>query len=349
MDLSDPNAQKLILQWACDPRCVWVHMGVPCGTASRARDIKMSKTQHGPPPLRSSEYPDGLPASQLSPSNLARLRAANRLYRFMKEIILLLPPATIWTVENPWRSWLWSTSYFKAIKEELQVFFVRFDMCMCGGKRLKKSGLATNCKHLEQYEIVCDGQHEHLPFGCKDGQFDTASEAAYPAKFCHTLVKAVVEALRLTGISINEPTVKPSKLAAIVSGRQPPKKVPNLVQELSQVIAVKGVDPSFNFSVTQKQMLTRCYRFIDRHTQQELAVIHVGSKLLRRTSCNGGTSSAPISVQKQQQLAVVDSYVSFSSCNCAAGCENLVTCEFAASEHSDEIAFGCPWDPQLSF
>ena len=51
MDLSDANAQKLILQWVCDPRCAWVHMGVPCGTASRARDIKMSKTQYGPPPL----------------------------------------------------------------------------------------------------------------------------------------------------------------------------------------------------------------------------------------------------------------------------------------------------------
>ena len=96
---------------------------------------------------------------------------------------------------------------------------------------------------------------------------------------------------------------------------------------------------------TQKQMLTRCYRFIDRDTQQELAVIHVGSKLLRRTSYNGGTSSAPISVQKQQQLAVVDSDGLFSSCDCATRCENLVTCEFAAGGHSDEVAFGCPWDP----
>ena len=345
MDLSDANAQKLILQWVCDPRCVWVHMGVPCGTASRARDIKMSKTQHGPPPLRSFEFPDGLPASQLSPSNLARLRAANRLYRFMKEIILILPSTTIWTVENPWRSWLWSTSYFKAIKEKLSVFFVRFDMCMCGGKRLKKTGLATNCKHLEQYEIICDGQHEHLPFGCKNGQFDTASEAAYPAKFCHTLVAAVVEALSLNGVSLNKPTVKQSKLAAILSGKQPPKKVPNLVQEFAQVVAVKGVHAGFSFAVTQKQMLTRCYKFVDKDTQQELAVVHVGSKLLRRTPYKGGSSSAPISVQKQQQLAVVDSEVSISSCSCAKGCKDLVTCEFAPTGSSDEVVFGCPWDP----
>ncbi len=118
LDLADANAQKLILQWVCDPRCVWIHFGVPCGTSGTARDIKMSKSHHGPPPLRSRRYPDGLQAAQLSPSNLARLRAANRLYRFMKEIILQLPPTTFWTVENPWRSWLLSTSYFKAIERE---------------------------------------------------------------------------------------------------------------------------------------------------------------------------------------------------------------------------------------
>ncbi len=126
-------------------------------------------------------------------------------------------------------------------------------MCMCGGKRLKKTGLATNCKHLENYEILCDGQHEHLPFGCHDGKFDTASEAAYPAKFCHTLVKAIVEALQLRGINLKVPQIKQAKLAAIVAGKQPAEKVPNLAPEFSQVVAIKGVDPAFNFCVTQNR------------------------------------------------------------------------------------------------
>ena len=341
LDLSDANAQKLVLQWVCDPRCVWVHFGIPCGTSSRAREVRMSKSHHGPPPLRSMQFPDGLPAAQLSPTNLARVRAANRLYRFMKEIILQLPPTTFWTVENPWRSWLWSTSYFKAIEKELSVFFVRFDMCMCG-ERLKKTGLATNCKHLENYEILCDGRHDHLPFGCRDGKFDTASEAAYPAKFCHTLVRAIVEALQLRGISIQMPQIKSSKLAAIVSGKQPSKKVPNLIQEFSQVVAIKGIDPIFRFSMTQKRMLTKCYKFIDNDTEQEAAVIHVGAKLLRRTSTNGGVSGASISVEKQQQLG--DSS-SISSCSCKLGCADLVTCRFSTKQHADEAAFGCPWEP----
>ena len=295
---------------------------------------------------RSSRYPDGLPAVPLSPSNLARLRAANRLYRFSKELILQLPSATFWTIDNPWRSWLWSTSYFKAIEKELAVFFVRLDMCLCGGKRLKKTGLASNCKHLERYGILCDGQHEHLPCGCKDGKFDTVTEAAYPQKFCHTLVKAVVEAFQLRGINIREPPVKASKLAAIVAGKQPSKKVPNLVQEFSQVVAGKGVDTAFNFSVTQKQVLTKCYMFVDKETKQQLSVVHVGSKMLRRTSLNGGTSRAPISVVRQQQLGVADSSgYEVSACSCNSGCNNLVTCEFSANQFSEEVVFGCPWDP----
>ena len=145
---------------------------------------------------------------------------------------------------------------------------------------------------------------------------------------------------------IREPPVKASKLAAIVSGKQPPKKVPNLVPEFSQVMAIKGVDSGFVFSVIQKQILVKCYKFVDKITQHELATIHAGSKLLRRRSINGGMPSAPISLVKQQQLGsnVADDFEP-SSCSCTAGCNCAVTCEFSANEISDEVAFGCPWDP----
>ena len=66
-----------------------------------------------------------------------------------------------------------------------------------------------------------------------------------------------------------------------MAGKQPPKK------EFAQVVAIKGVDAAFNFSLRQKQMLTKCYRFVDKHTKQQLSVVHVGSKMLRRTSING--------------------------------------------------------------
>lgn len=80
LDLLDPKSQKLVMQWITDPKCVWVHFGVPCDTSSRARNIRMSKRNHGPPPLRSSLFPNGLPPKYLSSLNLLRLRSANRLY-----------------------------------------------------------------------------------------------------------------------------------------------------------------------------------------------------------------------------------------------------------------------------
>ena len=122
------------------------------------------------------------------------------------------------------------------------------------------------------------GSHEHLPFGYSGGRFDTSAEAAYPTTLCHTLVKAIVEALRMRGVELREPPIKTSKLAAIVSGKQPPK-TPNLVPEFSQVLAIKGVEAGFIFELTQKQFLKECYKFVDKTTKQELASIHAGAKL----------------------------------------------------------------------
>ncbi len=117
-------------EWALHDNCVWVNFGIPCGTSSRARDIRMSQYDHGPPPLRTQSYPGGLSPHLMSKKNLPRVRSANRLYRFMAFLILSLPLKTIWTIENPFRSWLWQTSYFRSITNRLQTFFGRFDMCI---------------------------------------------------------------------------------------------------------------------------------------------------------------------------------------------------------------------------
>ena len=77
LDLTREDHQELIMQWALTDRCLWVHFGVPCGTASRARFRRLNKRVHGPPPLRSLKWPNGLP--NVRGTNLLRLRAANRL------------------------------------------------------------------------------------------------------------------------------------------------------------------------------------------------------------------------------------------------------------------------------
>ena len=151
------------MQWALTDRCLWVHFGVPCGTASRARFRRLNKRVHGPPPLRSLKWPNGLP--NVRGTNLLRLRAANRLYSFMSKLILQLDGAGItWTVENPWTSLLWNTSYWQEVDKHTNVCYVELHNCMFGGQRLKRTCIASNNNAVMSLNILCDGTHEHAPW-----------------------------------------------------------------------------------------------------------------------------------------------------------------------------------------
>ncbi len=98
LSLLDESSQKLVEEWARHPNCLWLHFGVPCGTASRAREIRLNRFAHGPPPLWDQHFPDGLPPHLLSAKNLLQVRSANRLYSFMMRLILKLDPNKIWTI-----------------------------------------------------------------------------------------------------------------------------------------------------------------------------------------------------------------------------------------------------------
>lgn len=110
----------LTVEWALSPQCLWVHSGVPCGTASKARQIRMSsKKRHGPQPLRSVRWPLGLPG--LFGTALAKVRSANILYEFTCRLCIALDKAgKIWTLENPWSSLLWKTPYWLKAEKRLQ-------------------------------------------------------------------------------------------------------------------------------------------------------------------------------------------------------------------------------------
>ena len=60
-----------------------VHLGPPCGTSSRARDIRRHSGPD-PKPLRSRMHPDGLPS--LTGTDLQRVLSANVLYQLSAEI-----------------------------------------------------------------------------------------------------------------------------------------------------------------------------------------------------------------------------------------------------------------------
>ena len=292
LDLQNEHNQRLLLEWSSRPTCLWIHFGVPCGTASRSRDIRMSDTHHGPLPMRSDQHPDGLPSWQLARSALVRLRAANRLYRLTVRIIRNLNPHTVWSVENPSRSYLWQTSYFQQLLQSGEVFRFEYHMCMFGGLRFKRADLLTNCCEFADAIRECDNQHTHLPYSVHNNRFDTSLEAEYPKDFCKALVQVVqFHNNSKFGWKLGmQQQPKRSQQAALASGSQPLKKIQPLVQEYSHIEVVKNLPSSFECPVDNKRCFSACVQF---GSQQPL-IIHKGTKLLRRTIVKGGQRNRTI-------------------------------------------------------
>ena len=360
LDLQKPEVQKMVMQWASDPKCVWVHFGVPCGTASRARERRMSKTHFGPRPMRSKHFPDGLPPHLLTQNSRDRLRAANRLYLFMQKLILSLPATTVWTIENPLRSWLWQTSYFDAITQQTSVFFFQFDMCMFGGSRLKRTGIATNCEHLECFAMQCDDLHEHAPYEFRNGQFDIALEAEYPKSFCEALVRGVAEHLQKLHQWGPLDLAKRIKLArsAAVATNQQPKRMPQLVPEFERVLQILHVPRNFSIPLDAKKNTLQCLIFQCDGVE---TLVHCKNRMLRRTPQRGRASDGGNEVGNgvnntvsmdllqagtTQSLALHKTQVDDKSAKGCTCCTNALRVVCDRNAEADEIIFGMYWSPE---
>ena len=179
IDLNSDVERKLLWDLVDNNQVLYVHFAPPCGTASAARNIRMHKLSHGPPPLRSLAMPMGL--EDLSDSNQQRVTLANSLYTFVAEAVKLLDSKNIgWSIENPSSSLMWVTepmqSLCKLLGSKLCAF--DFDTCMFQAARLKRTALWTNIVQLKQLERKCDGSHTHEPWGRVGNDFATALECA---------------------------------------------------------------------------------------------------------------------------------------------------------------------------
>jgi hypothetical protein len=119
MDLCEPRNQKYLMELAKTNRVKYVHLGPPCGTASRARERPIPEHLRKlgvpePKPLRSSQFPLGVPG--LKDTDLVKVTCANKLYEFCAAFITLIHSLGIlWSLENPFRSWFWSISFVEAL------------------------------------------------------------------------------------------------------------------------------------------------------------------------------------------------------------------------------------------
>ena len=206
-DLTQEHSQKTALDMVRQLRPIGIHLGLPCGTCSRARDRQLPehlRSQHtAPPPLRSAEHLMGLP--HLCGTNLAKVQAANKLYDFgVRLLFLCFQLKILVSVENPSRSWLWGilTSLVAAMNDPaFTEWFAAlvptdFHACMHGGERNKRTRLLASAGLYDELAADCDNSHPHKPwFVVKRGtglEFATAQEAEYPK----VLVRRMAACLR---------------------------------------------------------------------------------------------------------------------------------------------------------
>ena len=214
LDLTEPACQQQLLARLLEEAPFAVHVALPCGTGSRARERPISKKARlqgapEPRPLRDAEHVLGLPG--LSEKDQIRVDKSNELCRFVVFLLQQLPSSCHLSIENPENSWIWAVlAYFVRnskcpllLKRWSSMQDVCFSNCMKGGRRPKRTRFRCSHALLQSLEADCDGMHEHLPYlvyRCNGSwSFSTAQEAEYPAGLCYEMASLLSAAAGLPG------------------------------------------------------------------------------------------------------------------------------------------------------
>ena len=173
LDLSKTSGQTELWKLLSLPNLCFVHLSPPCGTASRAREKPLpaelkARGWPEPQPLRSEKHPLGLPnLASISPGNVARVAAANKLFVLSAEICTYLCHRSIpWTLENPRNSLFWWVPQVESLLSHDRVEDVFFQHCMFGSGRDKWTRLRSfPADAFSSLAVTCDGSHTHKQWG----------------------------------------------------------------------------------------------------------------------------------------------------------------------------------------
>lgn len=271
IDLTTDKAWSFLEHVRDTAKAVAWHMGLPCGTCSRAREIRLEETW-GPRPLRNEFYPMGFPWN--SQTDAKKVQQANDLYeRAFQFAITILVLGHCLTIENPTRSWLWELPIIAMLYR--YCFFIHLHACMFRGMRKKKTSLLTNKTEFQALSVFCDGSHEHAPWGIdENNEFNTAKEAQYPQGFCDEYYKVLEQIFPHAPTDADaqhntEPTNQLYRPFAQPRGR----KIPQLINEFAAVhtVVLEVVPPVNN----------------KRSIMAPIKHIPVGAKLLRTEAKKG--------------------------------------------------------------
>ena len=184
-----------------------VHFAPNCATFSRAREIPIKGVVNPPVPLRTSDFPLGIPSELGKLSKKARVRLNNDSFMAQDSARRSLARhrrKKFFSLEHPLRSIAMDLPEWKALKNEPGVFVSEYHTCMFEGSRRKKAqALIHNMPELKRLEKTCGGNslcdrtgafHERwrpIVAQGKVKQFITGEEREYPRGFCEQYAKAV--------------------------------------------------------------------------------------------------------------------------------------------------------------
>ena len=165
-DLTKPEGIALLMSWINSRTVLGIFLAPPCGTASRARSIKLGrnlkrKYHNEPRPLRSNSQPNGV--SGLSWLNKFKISKANKLYHLTAQLVRhCVKEGLLVCVENPQYSLFWATTFWQEVAH--LVMYSTFHTCQYGSKRLKRTMFAHNHPSFAAINMKCPGvssSHRH--------------------------------------------------------------------------------------------------------------------------------------------------------------------------------------------
>ena len=178
-----------------DVPCSRVHWAPPCGTFSRAREVRR---KGGPLPLRNLSFVKGfryLPRL----SDRVRVKRANSLVELMTTWCRALSARGVcWSIENPSNSLIWAYPGLRELVQAAHV--VHLDACMFGSRRKKATAIASNRTWFRRSGIKCSGDHPHESWGKARSAgrtvWATSLESAYTPELSRAWASCVATALR---------------------------------------------------------------------------------------------------------------------------------------------------------
>ena len=191
-DVVDADRWDFFMQLVALAAIAFAHFGTPCNTLSAAR-----KADGGPPPLRSSEYPWGLP--DLAPSDAALLFLGNLfLIRTAEACELIVRLGGNFSVENPLHSLLWVVPAFLTLARETRAMAVVLDQCMFSAPSMKPTQLLVSHEAFQSLAVRCDGRHQHVSLKGKVWSdlfqrwvFRTKLAQEYPWQMCEAMALVI--------------------------------------------------------------------------------------------------------------------------------------------------------------